>query len=872
MKRMKILASAALLLCAGTVHSASIAEPSTVFYGKVIGVGDAQPYIIHEGALLWTIKNANGSNLVFKAALFPLKDGEFSYRLDIPHSAVAYQVDHPGFGIPLPAVALTNSHVSAFVNGLPVEFIGPSGSSFTAGQILRAQTYRLDMAVNCKALDSDGDGMPDWWEDKFGLDKQSPADALLDLDGDGILSCNEYLRGTNPAHDDRHPSLASTDLLVFPGCVTGIRVAGVDIDTAADDLIYTLTALPRSGALVLRNAHADPDDPDQPLAVGSQFTQSDVNSGHLVYVHQSLEDLGGDAFALSLNDGSSGSNAAATIKLTFYEQPEEPSLMSTAQQQRQRAYLAAQRADVVLWDAVRAFEGVSFAAPSSGMEAAEYNQEYLPSFGAEIAQVMTGGRGDDQLCGGMADDILVGGIGQDTLTGGGGADIFYFDEGDNAADVITDFNPLEGDRIALSGLLAKNRGMMHESVSFAISGSDTLVTINAARDNQDLTTHVLKLENVIIDALTGYELVLNGSITVGRLKLQPCISIAATDTTASESGRNSGLFTFTRQGDLAPALDVNITIGGTAQSGVDYSAIQPVVHFEAGESMVTLEISPFPDDLVEKDEIVEVTLAAGSSYCLGRATSARVTIKDLEAVIGVEVLQARGSVNPRVPAVLLITREGQIANALFVRLKISGQAANGVDYEYVAPYVNFTAGQTTVAVPIVPTAYATLSGGAETVRVDVELNSAYALADVAGGSVVLVERLETLALWKSRVAPQASAPLAAFALQDVNSVGLDYLRCYAYGIDPANPQRSRMPQLSFRNGRLNLDLYQNPAATDLRFVVEGSTDLRNWSAGLIRTASVPALMNMAGVVTYEAVPTAGTCPRLFMRVRVVYGN
>lgn len=51
-------------------------------------------------------------------------------------------------------------------------------------------------------IDSDNDGIPDWWEERYGMDKNSLADALEDFDGDGISNKNEYEYLTNPLEED----------------------------------------------------------------------------------------------------------------------------------------------------------------------------------------------------------------------------------------------------------------------------------------------------------------------------------------------------------------------------------------------------------------------------------------------------------------------------------------------------------------------------------------------------------------------------------------------------------------------------------------------------------------------------------------------
>lgn len=50
--------------------------------------------------------------------------------------------------------------------------------------------------------DSDGDGMPDWWESMYALDPADASDATLDPDGDGLDNLAEFRAGSDPRRAD----------------------------------------------------------------------------------------------------------------------------------------------------------------------------------------------------------------------------------------------------------------------------------------------------------------------------------------------------------------------------------------------------------------------------------------------------------------------------------------------------------------------------------------------------------------------------------------------------------------------------------------------------------------------------------------------
>ena len=59
-----------------------------------------------------------------------------------------------------------------------------------------------DWLKGSPSYDTDGDKIPDWWEEKYGLNPRSSEDAKIDTDSDGLTNLQEYKYGTDPLNKD----------------------------------------------------------------------------------------------------------------------------------------------------------------------------------------------------------------------------------------------------------------------------------------------------------------------------------------------------------------------------------------------------------------------------------------------------------------------------------------------------------------------------------------------------------------------------------------------------------------------------------------------------------------------------------------------
>jgi hypothetical protein len=254
-----------------------ISEPDTIVYGRVVQRLGGHEFLANAGQLVWTVRTKGASPREFqlKAQLRRLAGGQYSYRLSIPHQVQAYDLAVADGQVGLTAGAAGLEHVSATLDGKPLAVSPGAVDAFTLTQASRAGTRQVDFELAAAGPDSDGDGLPDWWEDANGYDKWDPTDAAAvlsptvvtpptaitaktfaewrsvyypgdsrsleefgadDPDHDGLSNLQEYAFNLNPAQTDALAALSVPHLVQRDGRVgLGYRPRG-----AATDLTFII--------------------------------------------------------------------------------------------------------------------------------------------------------------------------------------------------------------------------------------------------------------------------------------------------------------------------------------------------------------------------------------------------------------------------------------------------------------------------------------------------------------------------------------------------------------------------------------------------------------------------------------------------------
>lgn len=860
------------LLASVSVASAQsfIGEPETLVYGRILNRANPNAeQLITGGQLLWTIQKPDGTTIVLSGEVDKLGGGNYSYLLRIPHQAVMLgQQPQPGT-LPLGIVPTAASHMTITLDDAVAEIMPPATSRLDLDQILRATTWRMDLQISTAAEDTDGDGMADWWEDLHGLDKQNANDALTDLNGNGISNYAEFLAGNDPAQDSRLPMLLTREIIAYAASTSIVVLETADSDSAPPQLVYTLRSVPEGGRLMLRNTSPLPQQTAAELVAGSMFTQADVNSGRLVFVHTP----GGTPayFEVAVRDEDPAHpESSGSVMVRMFDPAPGMAAANANEGMRMEALRLASENGHLIAD-LAADDGIHrLSAPSAGMTSSAY-QAHAAAYGPDAPHILLGGPSDDVLTGGHANDFLHGGEGADTMTGGAGADTFLFTGVSAKSQTVTDFNAAAGDVIDLAGVLDGASQLLTQYVRIRRSGADALLEISAAGTGSGFTDRVIRLANSSLQPADVANLHYSGNLETGDIGLPPRLGIVATAPMASENGPMDGVFTITREGDPGVPLEVGLLITGNATNGADYQFLPPAITIPEGETMVNIAVRPYVDAFVEFNEVVRIGLTSSPSYLLAANASADLVIEDLKPQIRLEVLEELASVSGPMPGSVLMRRSGLVSTEVFVQFTLAGTAVNNVDYNYITPYVSLAAGQTTKLIEFMPKSTVNFgTAEAKTIRMTVKPDSAYAVLEPVANLLVVPERL-TYETWIASAETLGAAVAAASSPEGGEAQSL--MR-YGFSKDPRpafdGQMRERLPKVSIEDGYLTMRFRRKPGVTDLRYQVEYSNDLRVWSGTATDIEDITSRVapDDPGASVFRAKRRISEAPVAAMRVRL----
>jgi large repetitive protein len=205
----------------------------------------------------------------------------------------------------------------------------------------------------------------------------------------------------------------------------------------------------------------------------------------------------------------------------------------------------------------------------------------------------------------------------------------------------------------------------------------------------------------------------------------PSVSIAVSPASVSEDGATNLTYTVTRSLNLSSPTTVNITTGGTATSGTDYTGGVATVVIPASATTATITINPSVDGTVEADETVILTVAPGTGYTVGAPASATGTILN-DDVPSASITVAPASVAEDGAANLIytVTLNQASLSATSVNYTVAGTATNGTDYATITSPLVIPAGNTTGTITVNPTADTTIEAD-ETVILTLAAGAGY---------------------------------------------------------------------------------------------------------------------------------------------------
>jgi len=260
--------------------------------------------------------------------------------------------------------------------------------------------------------------------------------------------------------------------------------------------------------------------------------------------------------------------------------------------------------------------------------------------------------------------------------------------------------PLQNTQVALnlsgSAVAGTDYDPVDPVVTMVAGSTSATVTVDALDDK------VIEPDKYIVVSIapsSSYTVGSEGSavITISGSDALPVVTLSSA-TTYLQKGEPYDV-TISLNEALGTSLTIDLSYGGTATVGADYTVPGGDVVVPAGETSMELAVPTVTDNVVESNKTLTVSLAASPAYQIGTPDSVSVTLKST-VVPELTISVTAATVAQGGAASFVITSSQPVVMNTSVNFSVQGTAQAGQDYEPVVGAALLQAGQSQVTVAL----------------------------------------------------------------------------------------------------------------------------------------------------------------------------
>lgn len=263
-----------------------------------------------------------------------------------------------------------------------------------------------------------------------------------------------------------------------------------------------------------------------------------------------------------------------------------------------------------------------------------------------------------------------------------------------------------------TGFVAWTQSAASGVLSFGMTDTSKVLSIPTWAD---LVIDGSETVTVTLDSVTGTGTIGNAAVGTGTITDTTPTSVYTIANATSVSEGSPLVFTVSRTPGTGLAETVSYSVGGTATSGVDYTAPSGTVSFGANTSNTTITINTATDTIIEGTETVTVTLTSASvTGTIGSPATAIGSILDATSAPVYTIANAT-TVNEGSALSFLVSRTST-GTAENVTYTLGGTATSGVDYTAPSGILSFSSSDASKSISIT-TLTDSINEGTETLTV-----------------------------------------------------------------------------------------------------------------------------------------------------------